>query len=153
MFFDNIHTRATDILLQQTRLDSHAINAHTMFMSEHERIMLDSMMRNAERAAFGSAWEVYHDSFRDLFYEHSGKLQRIRDLYAAYVNSRETVKLKKLLLGAVEKLLLRLIRRFNRNYRLSLLLRKQKRLRHKIKSLFPPIKIIPDSLRPIDSIA
>jgi hypothetical protein len=78
------------------------------------------------------------------------ELERIRHFYKLYVESIDTVSIEKYAVSAVTKLLSRLTRLFSSVYYLNLILREQKRLQQKIKSLNLPIKIIPDSLRPIE---
>ncbi len=84
-------------------------------------------------------------------YRFRNELERLRFIYKHYIESIDTFRIKKFAVSATKKLLLTLKRKVNRyNYHLILILKEQKRLQQKIKSLFLPVKIIPDSLRPIN---
>lgn len=80
----------------------------------------------------------------------NSELQRIRHWYRLYLDSLDTVKVGSFIETAIKKLLTKIKKGLNRYYHLILILREQKRLQQKIKSIHLPIKIIPDSLRPID---
>lgn len=101
---------------------------------------------DAHRAYFNRFHELAHLNF-------DNELRRVKELYSLYLLSLDNVKIKNLIASAIEKLLGSHKKRFNQYLHLIQILREQNRRKFKIKSLHLPIKIIPDSLRPIKSVA
>ena len=76
--------------------------------------------------------------------------ERIRELRRLLEKSRKASEVKKAVVAAIDTFLEKLRKKVSYLYHLIQILREQKRLQQKIKSLYKPIKIIPESLRPIE---
>lgn len=135
------------------------IHSLTMIHQNNNLLGRDFLMSDYERRAFEHfretdrirdlhmAWGVYPPRYEASF---RNELERARHFYRLYLDSIDNAPLDDALSSAIKKLLKSLKRGLYRYYHLIQILKEQKRLQQRIKSLFLPVKIIPESLRPIN---
>jgi hypothetical protein len=158
VIIDSYNRRLIDIARQDAIISVHQrLVSADPYIIRAQRVVSEPYIIRAQRIGLDLLDSIrrftpYNRFHEPAYLHYNNELHRIRQLYAQYVDSLDSVKLKKSVTSAIEKLLHHLKPGLNHYYHLIQILREQKRLQHKIKSLLAPIKIIPDSLRPIKSI-
>lgn len=155
-----IHNQMTDILLRQNLDRSHVLlRQERMFLNDYDKHRIgrdiDRIGKDTIRDLRQINTEVRRSrpltDFPSLRFRN--ELHRLRYFYGIYVDSLDNVRLNKSVKLAIGKLL-KTLKRSCGSFEFTIqIFRELKRSRQKIKLLYLPIKIIPDSLRPIKPVA
>jgi hypothetical protein len=144
---NDIHRQTIEIQRQHDLIwNNDIVRAQRMLFNDLERREHHAIEHFRQ---IGASFHSFNRSHELGHLQFNNELHRLRYFYGKYVESLDNVRLKKSLISAIEELLSTLKRGLSHYYHLIQILREQKRLQHKIKSLHRPIEIIPESLRPI----